>query len=242
MNSRPPFRFLHSAFTLVELLTVIAIIAILMGLLFPALTIVKDQANKVSAKTNVVNTVAAVKQYYTEYGKYPLTGQTTSPATDIVFGDSVSAVVPGVGTTADNHYLYDILRNYPSGTRGNPDGNPRQIVFFEGKAGIGTTGNPRNGFTPSTSTYTGSALQGSLYDPWGNEYAISVDGTYDNWSPVPYQDFPAPSALGLQSVDEVNVGCAAWSVGKDGVIGSKTGGSYYKTSAGTPSDDVISWQ
>src|SRR5438552_3035429 len=60
-----------AAFTLVELLTVIAIIAILMGLLFPAIGIVKEQARKVQAKTDITNIVAAVKQYYTEYGKYP---------------------------------------------------------------------------------------------------------------------------------------------------------------------------
>jgi prepilin-type N-terminal cleavage/methylation domain-containing protein len=247
MNSRPPISFRRSAFTLVELLTVIAIIAILMGLLFPALSIVKDQANKVNAKTNVVNTVAAVKQYYTEYGKYPLAGvvQGTSSTTaqDWLFGDTAS--VGSAGTANNNNLLYDILRNYPNGrpTGSNPDGNPRQIVFFEGKTGIATTGMPRNGFTPSTSSggATGTGIQGCLYDPWGAQYAISVDGTYDNWVPVPYQDFAAPTGnTNSLPTDCVNVGCAAWSIGKDGKIGNN-GDSYFKNN-GTPSDDVISWQ
>src|SRR5471032_2661647 len=101
-----------NAFTLVELLTVIAIIAILMGLLFPALQIVKDQANKVKAKTDVVNTVAAVKQYYTEYGKYPLSGVAqngVATSTDYVFGDTTSAST--AGTPHNNNLLFDILRN-----------------------------------------------------------------------------------------------------------------------------------
>src|SRR5271163_891996 len=123
MNSRAPLRFIRSAFTLVELLTVIAIIAILMGLLFPALQIVKDQANKVKAKTDVVNTVAAVKQYYTEYGKYPLAGVTqtgVATTTDYVFGDMNSAA--NAGTPNNNNLLYDILRNYPNGPSTRTEG------------------------------------------------------------------------------------------------------------------------
>jgi prepilin-type N-terminal cleavage/methylation domain-containing protein len=243
MNSRSPLRFRPSAFTLVELLTVIAIIAILMGLLFPAIQIVKDQANKVKAKSDIMNTVAAVKQYYTEYGKYPLTGQTTN--TDITFGDSVSAA--GAASPVDNSQLYNVLRNYAGATRGNPDGNPRQIVFFEGRTGITSssgTGNPRGGFTPSIgSGYTGSAQQGAFYDPWGNEYAIAVDGTYDNYVPVPYVDFPAPQgSTSNLPVTCVNVGTAAWSVGKDGQLGTKGDSSFRNASTGSPSDDVISWQ
>jgi len=235
MNSRSPYRFRHSAFTLVELLTVIAIIAILMGLLFPAIQIVKDQANKVKAKTDIVNTVAAVKQYYVEYGKYPLTGQATG--VDIAFGDTAS--VSSSGTAIPNNNLFDILRNYPNGNRPTPDGNPRQIVFFEGKNGIATSGMPRSGFA-STST-GGTGVLGCFYDPWGAQYAISVDGTYDNWVPVPYQDFPAPSGSGLSYPCAVNLGCAAWSIGKDGTIGSATFGPYYRYS-GNSSDDVVSWQ
>jgi prepilin-type N-terminal cleavage/methylation domain-containing protein len=233
MNSRTPLGFRHSAFTLVELLTVIAIIAILMGLLFPAIQIVKDQANKVKAKTDIVNTVAAVKQYYTEYGKYPLTNQTTN--TDIVFGDASSAPT---GNPVSNNQLYDILRNYPNGNRTTPDGNPRQIVFFEGRNGIATSGNPRGGF--ASSTMGGSGTIGAFYDPWGAQYAIAVDGNYDNFTPVPYLDFPAPTGGNVTAADAVNVGCAAWSVGKDGQIGNK-GDSYFKNN-GTNSDDVISWQ
>jgi prepilin-type N-terminal cleavage/methylation domain-containing protein len=238
-----------NAFTLVELLTVIAIIAILMGLLFPALQIVKDQANKVKAKTDVVNTVAAVKQYYTEYGKYPLVGvaQTgVATSTDYVFGDTNS--VSTAGTPHNNNLLYDILRNYPNGsstrTEGpsGADGNPRQIVFFEGRNGIMTTGMPRSGFQPSSTTGGGTGLTGCFYDPWGAQYAISVDANYDNYVPVPYQDFPAPSGSNLSYPSAVNVGCAAWSVGKDGVVGSTIQAGYYKAPSGVQSDDVISWQ
>jgi len=236
-----------NAFTLVELLTVIAIIAILMGLLFPVLQTVRDQANKVKAKTDVVNTVAAVKQYYTEYGKYPLsgvaqTGVTTS--SDYVFGDSNSA--SSAGTANNNNLLYDVLRNYPNGastrTEGpsGADGNPKQIVFFEGKLGISTSGMPRNGIAGASTG--GSGVLGCYYDPWGAQYAISVDANYDNFVPVPYQDFAAPTGSGLSYPSAVNVGCAAWSIGKDGVCGTTANPGYYKAPNGVQSDDVISWQ
>ena len=236
-----------NAFTLVELLTVIAIIAILMGLLFPALQIVRDQANKVKAKTDVVNTVAAVKQYYTEYGKYPLAGvaQTGVATTkDYVFGDATS--VSNAGTPNSNHLLYDILRNYPNGSQtrsegpSGADGNPRQIVFFEGRNGIPTSAMPRSGFAGSSTGGTG--ILGCFYDPWGAQYAISVDSNYDNYVPVPYLDFPAPSGNSLSYASAVNVGCAAWSIGKDGVVGSTISPGYYKAPTGVQSDDVISWQ
>src|SRR4051794_39197376 len=62
------------AFTLIELLVVIAIIAILIGLLFPAFRAVQNQAKQTQAKNDLTQIVNAVNAYYTEYGKYPISG------------------------------------------------------------------------------------------------------------------------------------------------------------------------
>ena len=105
-----------------------------------------------------------------------------------------------------------------------------------------TSGNPLGGFASSTATPP-NGTAGAFYDPWGNQYAISIDGTYDNFVPVPYLDFPQPTGApsGVPTTC-VNVGCAAWSVGKDSKLGTN-GDSYFKNpSTGVPSDDVISWQ
>src|SRR5713226_5861854 len=65
----------REAFTLIELLVVITIVAILIGLLFPAFRGVQDQAKKTQAKNDLMQIVTAVNAFYTEYGKYPLATQ-----------------------------------------------------------------------------------------------------------------------------------------------------------------------
>ncbi len=224
MNYRPQPSSRISAFTLVELLTVITIIAILMGLLFPAISIAKDQARKAEARTAVTGIVAAVKQYYTEYGKYPLGDLATpsSPA-DVAFGDS----------TNSNQKLFDILRNVAS-TPGQPNQyNPRAIVFFDGKSASDAS-SPKSGFAIQDGP--NGVTKGSFVDPWGYQYRIYIDGDYDNKiTNLPYGDFQAEKAP--------LTGVAACSVGKDGGVGNaKAGDNMYKNSSGTISDDIVSWQ
>jgi prepilin-type N-terminal cleavage/methylation domain-containing protein len=66
-----------AAFTLVELLVVISIIAILAGLSFPAVSGAMDSAKKTQAKSNAVQIAAAVMAYEVEYGKLPAFTGTT---------------------------------------------------------------------------------------------------------------------------------------------------------------------
>lgn len=95
----------RGAFTLIELLVVITIIAILMGLLFPAFKGVQDQAKRTQAKNDVTQIVTAINAFYTEYGKYPLATDDTP--------------------IADNAALMNELRGLASQTQ-----NPKLIVFF----------------------------------------------------------------------------------------------------------------
>jgi prepilin-type N-terminal cleavage/methylation domain-containing protein/prepilin-type processing-associated H-X9-DG protein len=61
------------AFTLIELLIVIAIIAMLVGTLLPSLVRSKELARQVTCLNNVRNMVVAAQQYATMYGgSYPL--------------------------------------------------------------------------------------------------------------------------------------------------------------------------
>lgn len=58
-------------FTLIELLVVISIIAILAGLLLPALAGAQKKAKALQAKTDVSNIASAVSAYQTAYGRMP---------------------------------------------------------------------------------------------------------------------------------------------------------------------------
>ena len=66
------------AFTLLEMLTVVAIIALLLGLLFPAAGLVRRSARRRQAQEQSQALVQAVKQYRIAYGKWP--GQTQDAA------------------------------------------------------------------------------------------------------------------------------------------------------------------
>ena len=59
--------FLYGGFTLIELLVVIAIIAVLMGILLPSLRKAKEQARKVSCRSNMKQIGTAIAMYQAGY-------------------------------------------------------------------------------------------------------------------------------------------------------------------------------
>lgn len=161
MSAHPPYAKRIGAFTLIELLTVIAIIAVLMGLLFPALSGVKNTARKAQAKNDALGIVNAVKAFYTEYGKYPLASSASGDSVD--FKDN-------------NNELFDVLRA-PSTMTGTPlQLNPRKISFMEIPPAKGT----------GTAQKAGVTKEGKFVDPWGQPYRVRVDSDYNNSFPNPY--------------------------------------------------------
>ena len=218
MKIAPPARREQpSAFTLIELLTVIAIIAVLMGLLFPAVNAVKDSARKTQAKNDVVNIVNAVKWYYTEYGKYPVPAGTT---TDYTYGGTAA------NSTNDNP-LFNVLRVIPGLSGDQLALNPRQIVFLEVPTAKDTN-NPKSGISAN------SATAGQFMDPWGTPYYVRMDSNYDNQLTNPYSTNAGFSPM--------STGVIAWSFGKDKASTSTATASGGDKNAGTSADDVLSWQ
>ena len=217
MNLHPPFpRRLPPAFTLVELLTVIAIIAILMALLFPVLSFMIDRARRAQASADGLAVITAVKAFQTDYGKYP-NALATVPVTpaDTIVGDPLGAATVG------SEHLFNILRAIPVGTNVGHVLNPRRVVFFEGRSAKDQAA-PKNGFGPS----------GALFDPWGAQYCVALDMDGDNQlTTLPYTDFNG-------ATKGPRVGAGAYSLGKDGKLG--LGGSYRV--GNDKSDDLITWQ
>jgi prepilin-type N-terminal cleavage/methylation domain-containing protein len=137
-----------SAFTLIELLIVIAIIGILMGLLFPAANGAMDAARKAQAKNDAVQIATAVTAYETEYGRLPgLSGSADESSKDVDLA------------------FVQIL------TGQNTSDNPRGIVFLEvQEAKSKKSGTNSTGFVDPWSNKYKIALDGN-YD---NSLSISV--------------------------------------------------------------------
>ncbi len=105
-------KFERNAFTLIELLIVIAIIGILMSLLFPAIPGAIDSAKKAETAALLTTLRNAINMYETEYGFLP------DVSNDEMFlSDSDSGKL-----------LIQILTG---GNPGSPPKNPRLIRFVE---------------------------------------------------------------------------------------------------------------
>lgn len=84
----------QTAFTLLELLTVIAIIGLLTALLFPAFGAARRSASKAKTKVQFAQWAAAIEAFRTEYGYYP--------------AFEASGLV-NAGVTQTDHLFHDLL-------------------------------------------------------------------------------------------------------------------------------------
>ena len=233
------------AFTLIELLVVIAIIAVLAGLLLPVVNKVTENARKVSARAAETQMIAAVGNYQTEYGQYPVEPPAAAGAT---------AMDTTFGKDGHNNVLFNVLRalNATTGDANYQALNSRRIVYFEGK-NVKNATVPRDGFistdggtsaatTPPGTTVTFKA--GDFVDPWGRSYFVRIDTGYSNAVLTPYSnDSSTADDTNTNPTDPsvLHVGVIAYSYGADGTVGA-AGVAPSAPSYTAIGDDVISWQ
>lgn len=151
------------AFTLIELLVVISIIAILMGLLFPAITAIIDNGNRAKAASAVKDIVNATNHYFNDYSKFPPVTEaegTSGEDTYLAFGD-----ISEGKCKVDNNQLFNVLRAIDKAPNLKHALNPRQQKYINGQA-VKNPLNPKNGFAddPIIADVT---KQGGYFDPWG---------------------------------------------------------------------------
>lgn len=155
------------AFTLIELLTVIAIIGILAGILIPAVNRVRETARRSEAQTTVAEIETALNQYLAQYDRWPLMLSGTGEL-EVLVADPTSIFEGGtVRWTDGNESLFHSLTVIyaPDDFPFAPDQNRRRLILM-------TAGENRifpSGANPET-----------MVDPWGNEYSVAVDLTFSN--------------------------------------------------------------
>jgi len=251
------------AFTIVELLTVIAIIAILAAMLLPVLSRAKITAQKKQAAVEISQIVGAIQQYDSVYGRFPVSSAVQQTAStlggDFTYGGSVIASnlasLPAsyVAYTTNNSEVIAILMdltNYPNGSltvNTNHQKNPQRTIFLNAKM---------SGYDPAANDPQppgGVDITGVDRDPWGNPYVISMDLNYDEQCQDAFYSLQSVSQqsgssgyFGLaNSTDSGGNGnnflyhgkVMVWSAGPDGKIDPTM-----PANVGVNKDNVLSWQ
>ena len=212
------------AFTLVEMLVVIAIIGILAGILLPVLAGMQTRAKIMQAKTEMKNLEAAIKGYEGEYQRMPASKPAevaagAAPDLDFTFGTFSlvdgqgnafpTAVLTGKGYEANNSEVMRIIMDRNAGPNTDSARNPRHHVFFTAKEA-------------KTDRSSGISAKDDVFrDPWGNPYLITLDLNYDNKCDVGIPFGSVPGSVAVRSL------------GPDGVDWNGVGKKY--------GDDIVSW-
>ena len=166
-------------FSLVELLTVIAVIAILAGILIPTVGAVKESGRATQALTEAKGIHLAIKSFQNDH-KY-LPAKSTEDNKDIVYWGSVAAATPDAeddktikeNAALDTSYLtlFDRICYVDHTDITKTPASDSDAKKFNKKA--------KKYLNPPSSYYGTEASTNGYRDPWGRPYIIYLDTNYD---------------------------------------------------------------
>lgn len=148
-------------FTLIELLTVIGIIAILMAIFFPVLLGIQERGRITETKTLLSAIRAAIYGYKGEYGIVPPGAKDNENPVGGGWAGNINSMNPGT----EYFRFFDILTySNHNNAKGLPeqnvqDGNPRAIHFL----------------STSKSYFSKSRNHNSIRDSWNRPLAVFLD-------------------------------------------------------------------
>ena len=147
------------AFTLIELLITITIIAILASLTASGIINAIDQANRLKVRAVSMELKGGIETYQTDYNRYPVMAG---------FSGANGEDAPELLTDGSNS-LVDTLMGIPPASGGTADLNPKRTQFVT----FNPANNGRHGLVGATRPY-------KLADMHGQPYHILLDTNGDN--------------------------------------------------------------
>lgn len=185
----------QAAFTLVELLTVIAIVGILAAILIAVIGNVREKARIVSATSDCRSLATAFKLYYSEYGRWPLKNGKLYGSNNENRQDWGKDAEYSEGEVMWG-FITDILRGGPGMDSDNEAMNPHRTEFAT--------------FPPDR--YNDD---GWLLDPWEKAFTFKLD--VDNDGKIPRYAESHLDAPIDENQEWVSDSVIVWSSGPDGL-------------------------
>jgi len=246
-----PARRSHFAFTLVELLVVVALVAILAALLMPATIGPGHRRRTPQAKMEINMITSAIAAYEADYGRFPVSSNAVrlaaTDSADFTYGGTVLKAALGPGNwTADNSEVMVVLLDVEKFGNGTPTinkdyaMNPRRLKYM-------------NARMVSDNVSPGIGMDGVYRDPWGSPYIISLDLNSNERCRDAFYALKAVSqqtgATGFDGLEnsndsggagddfEFNCRIMVWSLGPD-----KSASASQSANTGPNKDNILSWK